>query len=62
MSGDYEFMTERELDSELRFAQAHVQRALTEQHVEYYAAVVMTILNERRLREIIRERGNENNR
>lgn len=51
---DLQQLTERELEASLRFAQAHVERAISQEHVEYYSAQVISILNEYRARETIR--------
>lgn len=45
-------MTDREIETSLSFARAHVERAISEQHVEYYSAQVHSLLAEKRLREI----------
>lgn len=49
---EWQFMTDREIETSLAFAKAHVERAVSDQHVEYYRAQVRSLLTEKRLREI----------
>lgn len=51
---EWQFYDDKALDHAENFARAHVQRALTEEYVEHYSMVVQSILQERRLREIVK--------
>jgi len=53
---EWQFATDKELEHSLNFARAHVERALSEQHVEHYSQQVYAILTEKRLRNMVKER------
>lgn len=49
---EWQFYNDKELDHVEKFARAHIDRAISEQHIDHYKSVVHSILQERRLREI----------